>query len=1127
MKYFILLMMMLVQLFSAQNLEKVTLQLQWYHQFQFAGYYMAKEKGFYKDVGLDVEIKKYKSDINPVDQVISKKANYATGRSSLIIDSSKGKGVVALAAILQSSPLVLVARLDSGIHRIEDLHGKRVGGDHTTVNTVSILAMLKKKNIVVDYTPGDNTKNDIENLLDKNVDVIAAYVTNEIYTLTHTNVKFIVFNPKNYKFNFYSDILFSSEDEVNIHPQRTRNFKNASLKGWEYAFSHIDETVQLILDKYNTQNKTKEALTFEANKLRELAYYKTDKIGRIDNSKIKNIYNIYKNLGLVENSIDLNIFIFREDNTPSVIFTEEETAYLKQKKEITVCGQRDWLPYINFTGEKPKGILPELISAYESIIGIPIRHVKTSNWNECTEKTKNGEIDIADLILKNPNTLQHLTPSKTYISDFLILISKVEKPYISDIADADTDNMNVAIVSTYKNIIQYVKKQYPNLHLTYVKDLKEGLKKVSKGQVDAYMGIFLPTTFMINKQYIKELKINGRFSELELEGAFGVRSDEPLLVSIMNKAIDALAPIRKREIIHSWISVKQEKGFDYSLFGKILWAIVILLLIFGYRQHLLKRENKKLKETALKLSHQAQIIEQISDSVISTDLDGYIMNWNLGSEILLGYSADETIGKHVSMIYRQKDMPILKENIKILMQRGGIKTEVYLVKKSKDIVPVSLSLSLLRDENGVPLCMVGYAHDMTQYKRSEEILQELNYTLEEQKNTFRNNAKRFQDILDQIPGIAVQGYDEQHKVIYWNHASEAFYGYGRDEALGKKLEDLIIPDTMREAVNEAICNWIDNGIKIPSSEVTLKDKNNHPVTVFSQHVLIETEQGDKEMYCLDTDLRHIKETEEKLKQSEKALQALNSDLEERVTLEVEKNRLKDMQMIRHSRLAQMGEMISMIAHQWRQPLAAISATSATINLKATSNKLDKDTTINLTNRISDFSQHLSNTIDDFRGFFKSNKEKSDINYTELVKSILGIIESSLSTKNINFIQDLNIEDTFKSYPNEIKQVILNLIRNSEEILLEKEIKDPYIKISTFRENDDLVLTVSDNGGGISEDIIDNIFDPYFSTKEAKDGTGLGLYMSKMIIEDHCGGKLSVKNGRDGAIFRIKIRSKEV
>ncbi len=245
---------------------------------------------------------------------------------------------------------------------------------------------------------------------------------------------------------------------------------------------------------------------------------------------------------------------------------------------------------------------------------------------------------------------------------------------------------------------------------------------------------------------------------------------------------------------------------------------------------------------------------------------------------------------------------------------------------------------------------------------------------------------------------------------------------------------------------------------------------------------------------------------------------LNITLQKSIKKEVEKNRQKDQHLMQQSRLAQMGEMISMIAHQWRQPLAAIGSTSAGINLKAKLNKLDNETAMKLSNKISTYSQHLSSTIDDFREFFKSNKEKRDTTYDELIKSVLNIVEESIINKNIKLVTSLHCTNQINTYPNELKQVILNLLKNAEDILLEKNIKNPQITIQT----QDGILKISDNGRGIPEEIFDKIFDPYFSTKKKKDGTGLGLYMSKIIIEEHCGGILSVLNDKDGAVFSIKL-----
>jgi len=217
------------------------------------------------------------------------------------------------------------------------------------------------------------------------------------------------------------------------------------------------------------------------------------------------------------------------------------------------------------------------------------------------------------------------------------------------------------------------------------------------------------------------------------------------------------------------------------------------------------------------------------------------------------------------------------------------------------------------------------------------------------------------------------------------------------------------------------------------------------------------------------------------------LQVLNERLKERVKTEVEKNREKEKQFLQQARLAQMGEMISMISHQWRQPLAAISATSASIELKANMGKLDNKTALQKARNISDFSQHLSRTIDDFRNFFRPHKEKRETTYDAVIGSVLGIIEISISNKNIQLYKELDCHNTFMSYPNELQQVVLNLIQNAKDILLEKKIENPYIKIKTYQAKDKYILEVSDNGGGIPEEIIGKIFDPYFSTKTKKEG----------------------------------------
>jgi PAS domain S-box-containing protein len=269
--------------------------------------------------------------------------------------------------------------------------------------------------------------------------------------------------------------------------------------------------------------------------------------------------------------------------------------------------------------------------------------------------------------------------------------------------------------------------------------------------------------------------------------------------------------------------------------------------------------------------------------------------------------------------------------------------------------------------------------------------------------------------------------------------------------------------------------------------------------------------GEVILHGVYRDINERKEFEQKQKR-------FQITLKEQVAQEVAKNREKDKALMQQNRLAQMGEMISMIAHQWRQPLSAISAASGSIVLKAKRERLSNDLAIELSGKISQYSQHLSETIEDFRNFFKEKKVKEKASLEQLVQESLSIVIHSLESKKIKLITEFSNKVEIETYTNEVKQVLLNIIKNAEDVLIEKSISNPIIYVSVNGTN----VSVSDNAGGIDISILEKIFEPYFSTKKEKDGTGLGLYMSKTIIEQHCKGKLSVKNRENGAEFTIEL-----
>jgi len=252
------------------------------------------------------------------------------------------------------------------------------------------------------------------------------------------------------------------------------------------------------------------------------------------------------------------------------------------------------------------------------------------------------------------------------------------------------------------------------------------------------------------------------------------------------------------------------------------------------------------------------------------------------------------------------------------------------------------------------------------------------------------------------------------------------------------------------------------------------------------------------------------------------LEFVNNNLEKLVSQEVEKNREKDKLMFTQSRQAQMGEMIAMIAHQWRQPLNAISSAVSLMDMRMQSKKLDEKMAKDITTKVLGYIQHLSNTIDDFKNFFKPQKEKKLSSFDVIVHKAITLIEHSLQNKSIDIELKIKSVKEFVTYENELMQVVLNLLKNSEDAYDCKDIKNKKIIITI----DSHKLSIEDNAGGIDNDIIGKIFDPYFSTK-GKNGTGLGLYMSKMIVEEHCNGKISAKNIENGVIFGIVLSKNEV
>ncbi|MHB8099838.1 MAG: FIST N-terminal domain-containing protein [Sulfuricurvum sp.] len=352
------------------------------------------------------------------------------------------------------------------------------------------------------------------------------------------------------------------------------------------------------------------------------------------------------------------------------------------------------------------------------------------------------------------------------------------------------------------------------------------------------------------------------------------------------------------------------------------------------------------------------------------------------------------------------------------------------------------------------------------------------------------NNEQTQHYLD-IAKVLIMALDNNNNVIMINQEGANFLGYEKDEIIGKNFITNFIPKSLQAEVSE-IANHLQEGIDIPTEYVNT----------------ILTKNGDERLIswknsplCNKDGLRF-------------GILTSGEDITEKT--------LRERQLKMRTKHAQMGEILSMIAHQWRQPLAAIAASTVSLKIQnelhpLTAEKLEKG----LTN-IENYTQHLSNTISDFGNFFKTDKIAIEMTLNQLAEESLAIISPILTSQKTQISREYLCNEKIKTYSNEFKHVLLNILKNAQDALEEKKIISPVITIKTYKENAKYCISIEDNAGGIPDTIINKIFEPYFTTKGSLNGTGLGLYMSKIIIDEHCNGEIEVENSNQGARFIIRV-----
>lgn len=627
MKQLIVLLFLAVSLFSAngKNHRAVTLQLKWNHQFQFAGYYIAKEKGYYSDAGIDVSFKELKESKDPYGDVLGGRSEFGIYTSELLLKYHRGDPIVALGAIFQHSPLAIMSTKYRTIKSLRDYPDAKIMLEH---GSAEIEAYLKRENIKLYPKNVVEHSSNLEALIDGKIDAMTVYVTDEPYRMLKKGDTYKIFSPSDAGIDFYGDILFTTKEFAKSNPKLVEDFKKASMRGWEYALAHKEEAVNLILKKYNGAGKSKEQLLFEASQMQKLIKSDTVEIGYLYPWRLENMLRVYGELGMAntEGRQDIKDFILenylQKIRSKQLVLTNDEKNYLASKKEIKICIDPDWLPFERLDNNGAhEGMSADILKIVSGKLHVDFKVVKTSNWQESLAKAQNRECDILPMAMETHARGKYFNFSKPYFSSPLALVTKGQEPFLLNMADAF--DKPIALVKEYA-IADTLKKKYPNANFIEVKNRNEGLKKVSDGSVYGYVDALAALSYALSNEGWGSLKIAGRLED-KFELSLAIRNDDKMLYDVMDKALFSIDDGERSAIFGKWFGVSVKEGLDYKTAIKVLSLIFVILLLLYYKNVILRRQVEK--ETNKRLMQEQMFVEHAKMAQMGEMLDMIAHQW--------------------------------------------------------------------------------------------------------------------------------------------------------------------------------------------------------------------------------------------------------------------------------------------------------------------------------------------------------------------------------------------------------------------------------------------------------------------------------------------------------------------
>ena len=602
------------------KLEHVSLQLKWLNQFQFAGYYAAKLKGFYKDEGLDVTIKERDTFVNNIQQVIDGESEYGVADSILLLYLSKGAPLSIVAPIFQHSPQVFITLQSSGIKSLYDLDGKNIAFYNKDTDGFPLLAMMNHNDVMPNL---DRViiKSGPEMLLTGQVQAFPGYLSNEPYFFMKKGIKIQIINPMNYGVDLYGDMLFTNQDERKNHPDRVNRFKRASIKGWQYALSHKDEIINYIINTLKV-DKSYEHLMYEANVIDDAMQADSIPIGTLDEGRFKYIEKLFIQHNLIKNKLDFSKGIYQQE-THKLEFTDAELAWLKAHPTVKVAIDQNWAPieFLNQKGEY-QGITNEYFKYLTSLTGIKFIPKTDLNWQESVEQVKEHKLDMFSAVVSTPERRKYLNFTLPYLKFPMVIATQKGQDFIKDLKTLG--NSTIAVVKGYASE-ELLKQNYPNLTIKEVNAPVEGLRAVSQGNAFGYVDNIAVVSYHIGSAGLSNIQISGE-TPFRADVSMAIRKDWPELQSIIQKSLNSINQKTKTQLKDSWLNVNYKTEIEWKrVFFIMIPMLFIALLILLYNRKL-KNLNLQLTETNTALISTQYDLEKTNNKLEQLSVTDYLTN---------------------------------------------------------------------------------------------------------------------------------------------------------------------------------------------------------------------------------------------------------------------------------------------------------------------------------------------------------------------------------------------------------------------------------------------------------------------------------------------------------------------